>query len=152
MTPSQLRAKTIVDRIAVVRQMLDAIRTIPSESLEEFSSDPRNAAASESYLRRALEALMDLGRHILAKGFGRGVSEYKKVAIELAEVGVLGKDEAALFREMAGYRNRMVHLYEEVTTEELHRICTEQLGDFDTIIDAIMTWIRNHPDTLDTEI
>ena len=48
MTPSQLRAKTIVDRIAVVRQMLDAIRTIPSESLEEFSSDPRNAAASES--------------------------------------------------------------------------------------------------------
>ena len=110
MTPSQLRAKTIIDRIGVVRQMLDAIRTIPRESLEEFISDPRNAAASESFLRRALEALMDLGRHILAKGFGRGVSEYKKVAIELGEVGVLGRDEAALFREMAGYRNRMVHL------------------------------------------
>jgi len=152
MTPSQLRAKTIVDRIGIVRQMLDAIRTVPRESLEEFSSDPRNAAASESYLRRALEALMDLGRHILAKGFGRGVSEYKKVAVELGEVGVLGKSEAALFREMAGYRNRMVHLYEEVTTEELYRICTEQLGDFDAILDAIMTWIQHHPETLDTEI
>ena len=152
MTPSELRAKTIVDRIGIVRSMLDNLRKIPLGSLEEFTSDRRNAPAAESLLRRALEALMDLGRHILAKGFGRGVSEYKKVGTELGEVGVLGRDEAALFRKMAGYRNRMVHLYDEVTTEELYRICTEQLGDFDAILDAIMTWIQHHPETLDTEI
>ena len=152
MTPSEMRAKTIVDRIGIVRSMLDNLREVPLGSLEEFTSDPRNAPAAESLLRRALEALMDLGRHILAKGFGRGVSEYKKVGTELGEVGVLGRDEAALFRKMAGYRNRMVHLYDEVTTEELYRICTEQLGDFDAILDAIMTWIQHHPETLDTEI
>jgi len=152
MTPSKLRAKTIVDRIGIVRQMLDNLRTVPLGSLEEFTSNPLNAPASESYLRRALEALMDLGRHILAKGFGRGVSEYKKVGAELGEVGVLGRDELALFRKMAGYRNRMVHLYEEVTTEELYQICAEHLDDFDIIIGAIMTWIRQHPEKLDTEI
>jgi len=73
-TPSKLRARTIVDRIGVVRKMLDDLRAVPLGSLDEFTSGPLNAPAAESYLRRALEALMDLGRHILAKGFGRGVA------------------------------------------------------------------------------
>ena len=152
MTPSEMRAKTIVDRIGIVRSMLDDLLEVPLGSLVEFTSDPRNAPAAESLLRRALEALMDLGRHILAKGFGRGVSEYKKVGTELGEVGVLALEEAALFRKMAGYRNRMVHLYDEVTKEELYQICTEHLDDFDTIIDPIMTWLRQNPEKLDTEI
>ena len=67
-------------------------------------------------------------------------------------VGVLGRDEAALFRKMAGYRNRMVHLYDDVTTEELYQICSGHLDDFDTIIDPIMTWLRQNPEKLDTEI
>ena len=29
-----------------------------------FRADPRNVAAAESYLRRALEALLDLGRPV----------------------------------------------------------------------------------------
>ena len=152
MTPSEMRAKTIVDRIGIVRSMLDNLREVPLGSLEEFTSDPRNAPAAESLLRRALEAWMDLGRHILAKGFGRGGSEYKKVGTELGEVGVLGRDEAALFRKMAGYRNRMVHLYDEVTTEELYRICAKQLDDFEIIIEAILTWLRQNPEKLDKEI
>ena len=65
---------------------------------------------------------------------------------------MLGRDEAALFRKMAGYRNRMVHLYDEVTTEELYRICAEHLDDFDNIIDPIMTWLRKNPEKLDNEI
>ena len=54
-------------------------KSLTRPGLHEFTSGPLNAPAAESYLRRALEALMDLGRHILAKGFGRGVAEYKKI-------------------------------------------------------------------------
>lgn len=41
-------------------------------------------AAADSYLRRALEALMDLGRHILGKGLGRAASEYREVPRQVA--------------------------------------------------------------------
>lgn len=152
MTPSKVRAKTIVDRIGVVRKNLDDLRAVPLGSLHEFTSGKLNAPAAESYLRRALEALMDLGRHILAKGFGRGVAEYKKISAELTDAGVLGAEEASLFRKMAGYRNRMVHFYGEVTTEELYGICAERLGDFEVILEAIMTWLQRNPDKLDAEI
>ncbi len=76
--------------------MLERLRSLPGESLARFQEDPRTVAAAESYLRRGLEALLDLGRHILAGGFGQPVVEYKEIAIRLREKGVLeGREKAA---------------------------------------------------------
>lgn len=91
MTPSPLRAKVVAERAAWIRQMLAGLRALPLGTYAAFEADPRNPAAAESYLRRALEALLDLGRHVLAKGFGRAVIEDKNVATGLAEVAVLDK-------------------------------------------------------------
>ncbi|MEO7085720.1 MAG: DUF86 domain-containing protein [Gemmatimonadaceae bacterium] len=90
--------------------MLAGIRSLPLQSLDEFTTSPSTVAAAESYLRRALEALLDLGRHVLAKGFGQAVAEYKAIATALAEQGVLSAADAAQLVILAGYRNRMVHL------------------------------------------
>jgi uncharacterized protein YutE (UPF0331/DUF86 family) len=87
MTPSLLRAKIIAERSAWVKEMIFRIKTLPLETYQGFHSDPRNSAAAESYLRRGLEALLDLGRHLLAKGFGEGLSEYKEIARALVKKG-----------------------------------------------------------------
>ena len=146
MTPSRIRAKVVADRASWIRRMLDGIRGLPTESPEAFAADPRTAAAAESYLRRALEALLDLGRHVLAKGFGRGVAEYKEVPAELLKNGVLTPAQAGVLREMAGYRNRMVHFYDEVEVHELYEICTQSLDDIEATLDAILAWIDGHPE------
>ena len=152
MTPSTIRAKVVLERAAWIREMLDAINLLPFESFDEFYADRRNQESAESCLRRALEALLDLGRHILAKQFGRGVVQYKEIAEALAECRVLDAEAADLLKEMAGYRNRMVHFYNEVTREELYEICTQRLGDVEQVLDAILGWLRNHPDALDKSI
>jgi uncharacterized protein YutE (UPF0331/DUF86 family) len=82
--------------------MLDGIRALPLYSGSAFLADPRNVAAAESHLRRALEALLDLGRHVLARGFGRAATEYKDIARALIEVGVLEEREGTLLRHLAG--------------------------------------------------
>lgn len=132
--------------------MVDGIRSLPMSNPATFTDDPIVAAAAESFLRRALEALIDLGRHVLAKGFGRGVPEYKKVAIELGEVGVLEPAMVEMLAKMAGYRNRLVHFYDEVTPEELFLVCSQQLGDIEGVVDAVVKWLRDHPEILDSEI
>lgn len=152
MTPSNIRAKTVTDAIARVRSMVEGIRALPMTNSAAFTEDSIVAAAAESFLRRALEALIDLGRHVLAKGFGRGVPEYKKVAIELGEVGVLEPPMVELLAKMAGYRNRLVHFYDEVTPEELFLVCSQQLGDIEAVVDAVLVWLRDHPEILDSEI
>lgn len=149
MTPSPLRAKVVAEQVAWIRRVLEALQALPLGSFEEFMADRRNVAAAESHLRRALEALLDLGRHLLAKGFGRAAVEYRDVATGLADVGVVGKDEAALLRTLAGYRNRLVHFYHEVGDRELYEICSRQLGDIETALASILRWIEAHPEKID---
>ena len=151
MTPSQLRAKVVAERAAWIRQMLAGLRALPLDTYAAFEADPRNPAAAESHLRRALEALLDLGRHVLAKGFGRAVIEYKDVAKGLAEVGVLDKEKAMALRTLAGYRNRLVHFYHEISTQELYEICTGQLGEVEAVLAAILDWIAAHPEGIDRQ-
>lgn len=151
MTPSQLRAKVVAERAAWIRRMLADVRALPLETYAAFESDPRNPAAAESGLRRALEALLDLGRHLLAKGFGRAVIEYRDVANGLAEVGVLEKDRAVVLRTLAGYRNRLVHFYHEISNRELYEICTGQLGDIEAVLAGILDWVQAHPEKIDRQ-
>ncbi|HHS96396.1 MAG TPA: DUF86 domain-containing protein [Chloroflexi bacterium] len=149
MSPGQLSKRVVGDRLAWVQRMLEEIRSLPLDSREAFFADRRNVWAAESCLRRALEALLDLGRHILAKGFGIGTSEYKEIAIRLEEQGVITSDEAALLRTLAGYRNRLVHFYHEVTPEELYEICAHRLTDLERVAAAYRRWIKEHVEWMD---
>ena len=128
---------------------MDQIRALPLDNRDAFFADKRNLATAESCLRRALEALCDLGRHVLAKGFALAVTEYRQIASELGARQVLTSDEAVLFRKLAGYRNRLVHFYHEVTDEELYRVCAHQLNDVKLIVEAYRRWLRQHPEKLD---
>lgn len=129
--------------------MLERIRALPLATLDEFTSDRRNVDAAESCLRRALEALLDLGRHVLAKGFGDAPAEYKEIAKRLGERNILDDEEAALFTRMAGYRNRLVHFYDRVSEAELHDLCLHRLADLERVLGALHRWIREHPDRID---
>jgi hypothetical protein len=48
---------------------------------------------------------------LLTKGFGQAVSEHEVIAPGLGSVGMLDAAEVKLLREMADYRNLLVHVY-----------------------------------------
>lgn len=152
MTPGKVRAATVAQKAAQVRAMLRGIEHLPLSDPAAFEADPRNAASAESYLRRALEALLDLGRHILAKGVGEGPAEYKAVALALARARVLDDAQGALLVRLAGYRNRLVHFYDEVSDEELLEICTERAGDVGDLLEALLGWVRRHPELVERRL
>jgi len=45
-------------------------------------------------------------------------------------------------RKMAGYRNRMVHFYHEITPEELHEICLNHLDEIRLLLDRMLQSIK----------
>ena len=96
--------------------------------------------------------MFDVGRHILAKGYGSGVSEYKEIALRLQEKAALTETEAELFTVLAGYRNRLVHFYHEVSAQELFEICSNQLGDLELIQNAYRRWMKEHPERVDSNL
>ena len=152
MSPSKLREKVITERTEWIDNMVAGVKRLQLGSYEEFIESPVTVAAAESYLRRALEALLDMGRHILAKGFGRAVAEYKLISTELEKTGVLTSDTAKMLRILAGYRNRMVHFYHEISSQELYEICTKDMEDIEEVLKGMLTWINEHPEMIDRTI
>jgi uncharacterized protein YutE (UPF0331/DUF86 family) len=147
-----MKASIVLQKAGQVTEMLHSIDALPLGSYLQFQSDPRNSAAAESFLRRALEALLDLGRHILAKALGQGPLEYKEVALTLARETVLDSVQSDILVELAGYRNRLVHFYDEVSARELYDICTSQLQDIRNLLQSLLDWIRQHQDLVDDKL
>ena len=152
MMPGPISKRVVSDRLAWVERMVAEIRSLPLADRNLFFADKRNVWTAESCLRRGLEALFDLGRHILAKGFGKGVTEYKEIAAGLNEQAVLSQDNAELLRVLAGYRNRLVHFYHEVDAEELYEICGHHLTDLERLTAAFRDWLKIHSDRLDESL
>jgi uncharacterized protein YutE (UPF0331/DUF86 family) len=152
MTPQGLAGRVLADRLAIVDRHLAEIRDLPLGDRAAFFADGRNTAAAESFLRRSLEALFDVGRHILARAFGEGVGEYKEIARKLGRQCVLKESEAALLAILAGYRNRLVHFYHEISRDELFEICGHKLSDIETVRDAFRRWLGENSDKIDRNL
>jgi uncharacterized protein YutE (UPF0331/DUF86 family) len=149
MITGKANQKVVVDRLEWVDRMVADIRSLPLSTYEEFMIDRRNMAAAESCLRRALEALLDLGRHLLAKVYATSVTEYKKIADELASRDIISEPTAKQLRILAGYRNRLVHFYHQVSPEELYQICASHLDDLLQVRKAFADWIKENPEGID---
>jgi uncharacterized protein YutE (UPF0331/DUF86 family) len=132
MTPGRVNLKVVSDRLDLARRYLADLDTLLAQGAEVFAGDRRNPAAAESFLRRAIEALFDAARHLLAKGHGLAGLEYRDVARLARERGLVTDAAlAARLIQIAGFRNRLTHYYDEVTPDELFRVLQVDLGDLD---------------------
>ena len=138
MTTGQVSMKVVGDLLRSLEDCLEDLQKLPTESLEEFAVDFRNPAAAESLLRRAIQALFDLLRHLLARRYGKGALEYKELAQLAVEKGFIQDARlAAVLKELGGFRNRLTHVYQDVTSEELYGILKNELGDLEAIADEL---------------
>jgi len=140
------------EKLRLIADLRDWIDALPLDRREAFLADPMPAAAAESYVRRSLESLFDLGRHVLAKAFGDDAGEHKAVASRLGAHGVLDPDLVRRMTQMADYRNRLVHFYDEVTREDIYEICTGSIDDVAAVASAIAAWVSAHPERVDEAI
>jgi len=141
MVISNLNTKLIEDRLGFINQAIVKLRKLSYLDEKDFLDDD-NPAIAESYLRRALEAIFDIARHIIAKTARKGLVEYKEVAGALGEQGVISQGQAEKLRLMAGYRDRLVHFYHEIGDRELYLILTNNLSDIEDYVREIKAFLE----------
>lgn len=139
----------MIDRERVERFVFltrDAVRELRVLSLKEmgmemYQADKRTRALSEHYLRLAIEATLDLGRHVVVKT-GLGVpQEYREVGKILREEGVLPVDLGKKLEAMAGMRNVLVHLYWDIDYALLYKTIVEELDTFERYIERLFHYL-----------
>jgi len=73
----------------------------------------------------------DLGNHVLARlNLGRAES-YVQIGSMLAAGGAVSAATAAFLRDLADFRNRLVHVYWRVTPDEVEAFLQQRLDQFE---------------------
>jgi uncharacterized protein YutE (UPF0331/DUF86 family) len=137
-----LRKDLIWSRIGEIRESAVRLAEFKQKSLGTFLTHKDNPAIAEHHLRRALECTLDIARHILAKRGKRRPQDYGECFDLLGQEGILPSDFAQGIKGMAGYRNRLVHLYWEVTNQELFQLIDSKLEDFEKFCQHIINYVE----------
>jgi len=83
---------------------------------------------------------------------GRVATEYREVARQLLAAEVIDEETSRRLSDMAGYRNRLVHFYDEVTPQELYAICTQRTSEINGVMNVLLAWVRAHPEKVDRSL
>jgi uncharacterized protein YutE (UPF0331/DUF86 family) len=137
-----LDKEKIIERIEDIKNMVLELKKFQKMELEDFIKNKDFYPLASYYLRIAMEAVLTISTHILSRIPTNGKKkDYTQVILSLGDYGVLPKDFAQKLKGMAGYRNRLVHLYWKVIPKELLGIIKEDLSDFEEFIGHIEKFI-----------
>lgn len=128
--------------IAEIQECLKELRELTKTSSEDFLKDRRNYGLTEHYFRRALEGILTAGTHILSR-FPTKTKDYQEVILSLGKLDILPGEFAEKNRKLASYRNRLVHLYWEVSAEELYKTVKDRMTDLDRFCDYYLQVVRD---------
>lgn len=139
-----LNKQLVADHVQLIRASIARLEALAALSWEEFAADPDNFAIAEHHLRRALQAVLDLGRHVVVKAGLGNPTTYREVFDLLESGGVLQSEVAREVRGMAGYRNRLVHDYARIDAKEMWAIITNRLDDIRLLQDRLLDYITKN--------
>ena len=119
---------------AVVRRHLVALqaavvnlRRHAGASPHALHSDPDLRWTVERGLQLCAQDSLDIATHI-ASALGRDAADYSSAIDILMDAETLPPEFGAQFREVAGFRNILVHGYLEVDLDIVSRVLLEQAG------------------------
>lgn len=135
----------IIARIEDIKNAVLELQKFQPMSWEEFLSKKENFHLACYWLRIAIEAILIIGTHILSRLPSNGTEkDYTQVILSLADYDVLPRDFAQKIKGMAGYRNRLVHLYWKVKPEEIFATLKSELPDFYEFINYIKEFLEKN--------
>ncbi|MEO1785354.1 DUF86 domain-containing protein [Thermodesulfobium sp. 4217-1] len=120
------KVNKIISEILLSLGLLEDLRKLTKD---DFISDPHKISSAKYSFIVAIEGIIDLCNHVIAKNSYRTPEDYADTFRVLAQVGMIDEDYANKLVQMARFRNRLVHIYWEVDNDELYRIMHSHLQD-----------------------
>ncbi|MBU1110317.1 DUF86 domain-containing protein [Patescibacteria group bacterium] len=140
-----LNIEMLRDRFQEIEDSVLLMKELQEKPKGEFvQKNSLIKAATENYLRRSLQALLDIAAHLLSRISSVKPSYAREDMYQLGKCGVIDKDFVETAQNMAGYRNRIVHHYLEIDGEELYKIICDELDDIQTLKKFLSRFVEKH--------
>jgi uncharacterized protein YutE (UPF0331/DUF86 family) len=129
------------ERCGRIRRYVRDLRDLSLIAADAFKQNRERQYAVLYALQLAIEACIEIGTHICAAEALGIPSSYAETFDFLEQGKVVDAALAGKLRAMARFRNRIVHFYWEVDLDEVYRILTCQLADFDEYLVAVERYL-----------
>lgn len=109
---------------------------------DQFLQDGHKIGSAKYHLQTSIESCINIANHLIAANRWRKPAEYQEAFVILGEQGVISTDFVPTMQQMAKMRNRLVHLYWEVSNEQVYDTLQKDLGDFNTFTQYVLSFIE----------
>jgi uncharacterized protein YutE (UPF0331/DUF86 family) len=128
-----VRPEVVRKRLNKMDECLAVLQRLQRYGRDEFLSDPERYGSAERFLHLAIEALLDMGNHVIADE-GLGVVDwYSDVPRIFLEKGLISSGLSEKWIRMIGFRNTLVHGYMDVDRTIVYEVLQNGLGDIEEL-------------------
>ena len=138
MVADRRKVEDRMDRIRRFRRDTEEFGRIPRES---FRANRERQYAVLHALQSAIEGCLEIASHIVSADRLGAPTDYAHLFSLLEENRVIPSGVAEAMRQMARFRNRIVHLYWDVDLDLVYDYLTGRLGDIDSYLAAIEEYL-----------
>lgn len=127
--------------VSELRRASGRLKALSDIDMNSFLEDPDKVGSAKYHLILAIEAAIDMCNHIISQNGYRAPEDYSDTFQVLYEQGAFGDPFIKDLKNMAKFRNRLIHIYWEVDDEPVYDILKKRLGDFKTFLDTIAKFL-----------
>lgn len=133
--------KVVLRRIELIRQYASFLAELVKVPEHEFADNPDVYLKAERCVQLAIQAMLDIGSHIISDQQLERPARYDNVFSILAANQVIANDLATRLRGLAGLRNILVHGYLEVDRRRLRELMVDGLPQFEEYARQIVEFL-----------
>jgi uncharacterized protein YutE (UPF0331/DUF86 family) len=115
-----------------LEEYLVLLKEIGKTESKKFLKDKILIGSAKYYLQVSMECCLDVGSHIIASEKLRPPKDYADTFTILEENRIIPAALSKRLRQMAKFRNRLVHLYGEIDNEQVYQIIKKDLKDIES--------------------
>ncbi len=128
-----VRTEVIRKRLNKLDEYLSILYSLRQYNFDEFISDPEHYGSAERFLQLAIEAMTDIGNHLISELQLGVVNWYSDVPGILAEKGYMDHSLKEKWTQMIGFRNVLVHEYLDIDRKIVHEVLQHRLEDIEAL-------------------
>lgn len=128
----------IESKLSSMKLSISRLAELKSLSKDTFLGSFTNFDSAKYNLITAIEAMIDICNHIISReNYELPATSSDSIKI-LVKHQILPAEYQPVFIAMVKFRNKAVHLYDQIKDEEVYEILQKNLSDFDKFITAIL--------------
>lgn len=124
-----MKKEDIQTKIDLILDNLEKLNSLRAKTYEDFISDFRNIDSALHRLQTSIQALLDIGSYIIASLGLKTPNTNAEIIEILSNAGHISKDKIETYIKMSQFRNRIVHLYNQIDKKTLYDILVNELDD-----------------------